>query len=246
MSAKRPNDKTMRLQKRMAHLGVASRRESERLIAAGRVAVNGRPVTTPGTVVSPSDRIEVDGRPVRSRGTEVILLNKPIEVICTRSDPQGRTTIYDLLPPELPHLAHVGRLDFMTEGLLLLTSDGDLAQRLLAPLAGLPRIYEVKIRGRLGPEAIRRLQAGVPLDGRPTLPTEVERVKTRSKHDWLRLTLFEGRNRHVRRVLEEVGHSVTKLRRVAFGPLTIAGLPVGGWREATPAEIASLSALVAE
>lgn len=235
----------VRLQKRMAHLGVASRRESERLITAGRVMVNGHVVTELGSQVGPGDQIAVDGQAVGPRPQSLmIVLNKPTEVICTRRDPQGRRTIYDLLPADMPHLAHVGRLDFMTEGLLLLTSDGDLAQSLLLPDSAVARVYEVKVRGRVSVETVRRLERGVPLDGRQTRPIEVERIPTRSKHDWLRLTLFEGRYRHVRRVLEAVGHSVTRLRRVAFGGITIEGLREGAWREATPSEVAGLRALV--
>lgn len=222
----------MRIQKRMAHMGVASRRECERLIREGRVAVNGRMVKEMGVTVGPDDAISVDGQLVNEpEGTTIILLNKPAGVVCTRADPEGRDTIYDLLDPALPHLAHVGRLDLQTEGVLLLTNDGDLTQGLLRPENGVPRVYHVKVRGRLTRESWKRLEAGIPLDGRPTAPLDMERLPTKSRHDWISMTLTEGRNRHVRRLMEAVGHSVTRLRRVSFGGITADGLPVGRWRD---------------
>ncbi|MGM0577467.1 MAG: pseudouridine synthase [Myxococcota bacterium] len=235
----------LRLQKRMAQLGIASRRESERLIAAGRVRVNGTVVTEMGTRVHPDDHIALDGEKVRGpKRTMMVVMNKPRGVLCARRDPQGRRTIYDLLPDDLPFLAHVGRLDFQTEGVLLLTNDGDLTQALLHPDSNVPRTYEAKIRGRLGREALQRIEQGVPLDGRPTRPVIVERVGGKSKHDWLRLTLFEGRNRHVRRIFRSVGHPVSKLRRVAFGNASAEGLRPGEWRPMTHGELDRLRALV--
>lgn len=231
----------VRLQKRLARLGVGSRRECERLVEAGRVAVNGEVVTRLGTTVAPGDRLAVDGREVATRPqTRAIVLNKPVGVVCARHDPQGRQTVYDLLPADLPFLAHVGRLDIQSEGVLLMTNDGDLARDLLDPDANVPRTYHVKVRGRLGKDAIRRIEEGVPLDGRPTRPAVLERLPSQSKHDWLRLTLFEGRKRHVRRVFETLGHPVTKLRRVSFGELTADDLPPGGWRPLSRAELRHL------
>lgn len=233
----------VRLQKRMAQLGIASRRESERLISAGRVSVNGQLVTELGTRVAPEDAIAVDGRIVEGpAGTIVIALHKPIGVICSARDPEGRTTVYDLLPGDMPHLAYVGRLDFNTSGLLLLTNDGELARTLCLPDSHVPRVYEAKVRGQLTKAAIRSIEGGIPLDGRPTRPVEVERIPSQSKHDWLRLTLFEGKNRQVRRILEAVGHPVTRLRRVAFGELGLEGLREGAWRELSGKEVASLRA----
>jgi 23S rRNA pseudouridine2605 synthase len=227
----------MRIQKRMAHMGVASRRECERLIREGRVTVNGRMVTEMGTTVVPDDAIAVDGQPVNEpEGPTIIVLNKPPGVVCTRADPEGRDTIYDLLDPSLPHLAHVGRLDLQTEGVLLLTNDGDLTQGLLRPENGVPRVYHVKLRGRLNRAAWKRLEEGIPLDGRPTAPLNLERLPTKSRHDWISLTLTEGRNRHVRRLMEAVGHSVTRLRRVSFGGINAEGLPVGRWRNLSSQE----------
>ncbi len=222
-------------------MGVASRRESERLITAGRVVVNGQRVTELGTKVRPSDRIEVDGALVEAPPTPIVVaLDKPEGVVCTRTDPEGRETIYDLLDDSLPFMAHVGRLDIATSGLLLMTTDGDLARDLLDTGFAVPRVYHVKVRGLLDRDTIKRLEAGIPLDGNPTRPVVVERIPSTSKHDWVQLTLFEGKNRHVRRILEAVGHSVTKLRRVAFGSIKVDGLRPGQWRLLEPSEVARL------
>jgi 23S rRNA pseudouridine2605 synthase len=234
----------VRLNKRLAQLGVASRREADRLIEAGRVSVNGTEVHELGVTVEPADQIALDGRPLEPlRETCLVVIYKPGAVVCTRRDPEGRETIYNLLPPELPVLAHVGRLDYHTEGLLLLTNDGDLAERLLHPDSRIARTYEVKARGSLSREQWKRLEEGVALDDRPTLAVELERMPSEGKHTWLRMTLFEGKNRHIRRILEAVGSDVLKLRRVGFGPLTLEGLRIGGWRLCTPGEIASLRSL---
>jgi 23S rRNA pseudouridine2605 synthase len=236
-----------RLQKRMAHLGIASRRESEKLIQAGRVTVNSIRVTELGTRVMPDDVISLDGFPVLDNKTTLVaLLHKPIGVVCTRKDPEGRETIYDILDKDMPWLAHVGRLDIMTEGCLLLTNDGDLAEQLLLPATGVPRVYHVKIRGRVDPKTMVRLQEGVVLDGRRTRPTNLTRLPSKSKHEWLQLTLTEGRNRHVRRIFEAVGHSVTRLRRISFAGVTIEGLSRGNWRLLEPKEIAALRRVAAD
>lgn len=234
----------VRLQKRLAESGFASRREAERLIAEGRVTIGGR-VATIGEKVSPDVEVAVDGKPVLAPSRPItILLYKPDAVVTARSDPQGRKTVYDLLPPDLPFLSHVGRLDYHTEGVLLMTTDGRLGEALLRPGAGVTRVYDAKVRGHVGRETLRRLEAGVPLDGRPTRPVIVERLPGTPKHDRLRLTLVEGRNRHVRRILEEVGHPVQRLRRIAFGGLEATGLRPGSWRFLTPEEVANLRALV--
>lgn len=236
----------MRLQKRMAQLGIASRRESERLIAAGRIKVNGKLVTELGTKVTTTDKIAYDGQVVEPQREPVVgLLNKPLGCLCSRTDPEGRETIYDHIPMGLPFLAHVGRLDYNTEGALLMTTDGDLAQALLRPANGIPRTYEVKIRGHLNRTQLLELEKGVPLDGRATKPIIVERVPGRdSKHDWLSLTLFEGKNRHVHRIIEAVGSSVSKLQRVSFAGIDLEGLRPGRFRLLDPPEVASLRAQV--
>ena len=235
-----------RLQKRMAFLGIASRRESEKLIRAGRVTVNGRRVTELGTRVTADAVISLDGNPVLDNNvTLVALLHKPVGVVCTRTDPQDRETIYDLLDKDMPWLAHVGRLDIMTEGCLLLTNDGELAEQLLLPASGVERVYHVKVRGKVDAKTIAKLENGVVLDGRRTRPTGLSRLATKSKHDWLELTLTEGRNRHVRRIFEAVGHSVTRLRRVSFAGISVEGVARGNWRLLEPKEIADLRRIAA-
>ena len=220
--------KGVRLQKRMAELGVASRRESERYIQAGRVKVNGKKVTELGTRVMPTDAISVDGNEIALQQSKMtIVLHKPPGCLCTRTDPEGRPTIYDLIPSQYPFLAHVGRLDFNTEGLLLMTTDGRLLEGLLDPTNAVPRVYEVKIRGTLSAEQKHRLESMTSLEGEPTRPVVVEKIQTKSKHDWLRLTLFEGKNRHIHRLMKAIGTSVTRLRRVAFGPISLGDLPTG-------------------
>ncbi len=227
----------------MAQLGIASRRASEKLILEGRVKVNGKLQNVLGTKVSVEDSIEVDGKTIEHQEPICILLYKPMGTLCTTSDPRGRATIYDLIGPDLPFLAHVGRLDYNTEGLLLLTNDGDLAQALLKPESAIPRVYELKIRGRLSKEAYKQIEAGIPLDGRPTKPVFVERIQTKSKHDWLQLTLVEGKNRHIHRIVQAVGTTVTRLRRVSFANLTLGGLEPGEYRKLRVREINSLRKL---
>jgi 23S rRNA pseudouridine2605 synthase len=219
------SQKGIRLQKRLAELGVASRRESERMIAAGRVRVNGHCITVMGTKVQPNDVIEIDGNKISGlRTTMVVALHKPPGTICAVTDPQGRPTIYKCIPKEYPFLSHVGRLDFNTEGLILLTNERDLAEALLDPGNAVPRIYEVKVRGKLSRDQIRTIERGISLDGRASRPVDVEKITTKSKHDWLSITLFEGKNRHIHRLMEAVGTSVSRLRRVSFGPVTLQGM----------------------
>ncbi|MEZ4268826.1 MAG: pseudouridine synthase [Myxococcota bacterium] len=243
MASEDEDARGIRLQKRMAQLGFGSRRACERMISDGRVTVNGKQVTELGTRVSPKAKVALDGKVAVDVGTRCIVLHKPPGYLSARDDPQGRRTVYDLLPKDDMFLAHVGRLDYQTEGVLLFTNDGDLARLLLLPDARVPRVYEVKVRGQLDAQAIAALEAGLPLDGRETLPVVVERIPTSSRHDWLRLTLFEGRNRHVRRILEAVGHPVNRLRRVEFGPVNLDGLMQGQSRPLDPDEIASLRAM---
>ena len=235
---------TIRLQKRMAQLGIASRRASERMILEGRVKVNGKLQEVLGTKVHDSDLIEVDGKAYEAQSPVCILLYKPMGTLCTTTDPRGRPTIYDLLESDLPFLAHVGRLDFNTEGLLLLTNDGELAQALLKPESAIPRVYEVKIRGRLSKEDRMKIESGIPLDGRATKPVFVEKIQSKSKHDWLQLTLVEGKNRHIHRIMKAVGTSLTRLRRVAFAHLTLDGLHPGEYRQLKMRELNSLRKLV--
>jgi 23S rRNA pseudouridine2605 synthase len=225
-----------RLQKVLAQAGLGSRRACEELIAAGRVRVNGE-VATLGTRVDPEvDAIEVDGARIGVRqGLVHYLLNKPAGVVTTASDPQGRPTAVGLVPAE-PRVYPVGRLDADTEGLLLLTNDGDLAHRLTHPSFGVDKEYLADVEGRPSRGAVRRLREGVELEDGPTAPARVSLVGDHT----LRITIHEGRNRQVRRMCEAIGHPVRRLVRVRLGPLSDRRLPPGRWRALTQDEVRAL------
>lgn len=219
-----------RLQKVLAARGVASRRDAEALILAGRVVVEGEVVAELGVKVDPEAEIEVDGKPVAKDPRLSLLLHKPRGVLTTAHDPHGRPTVLDFVKAE-PRLYPVGRLDYNSEGLLLLTNDGELANILTHPRYNVPKTYRVTVKGEIGAEEIARLKGGVKLEDGPTLPAEVELVAAASEKSVLEITLFEGRKRQVRRMCEHVGHRVTRLVRIAFGPLTLGSLPLGETRE---------------
>ena len=225
-----------RLQKILAQAGLGSRRTAEALIADGRVRVNGE-VATLGTRADPeADTIEVDGAIVGVRqGLVHYLLNKPAGVVTTASDPQGRPTVVDLVPPE-PRVYPVGRLDADSEGLLVLTNDGDLAHRLTHPSFGVDKEYLAEVAGTPSRGTLRRLREGVELDDGPTAPAKVSLVGDHT----LRITIHEGRNRQVRRMGEAVGHPVRRLVRVRVGPLSDRRLAPGDWRPLTQAEVRAL------
>jgi 23S rRNA pseudouridine2605 synthase len=230
----------VRLQVFLARAGIASRRASEELIRNGRVMVNGRRVAALGTKVTPgTDRVAVDGKPVGLKAGVWIMLHKPRGYVTTRDDPRGRRTVYDLLPPELHHLFHVGRLDRQSEGLLLLTNEGETANRLLHPRYGVEKEYVATIEGAPTLDDLDRLVDGIEVGGELLRADSVEvlpgsdRDRTR-----LRLVLREGRYREVRRMLEILGHSVAKLVRRRFGPLRLGKLRRGEWRELSPQEVA--------
>jgi 23S rRNA pseudouridine2605 synthase len=235
----------LRLQKVLAGAGIASRRRAEDLIRAGRVAVNGRVVTVMGVTVDPDrDAVTVDGRPVRQARPEWVALNKPAGHVVTRSDPQGRPTVYDLLPADLRGLFHVGRLDAPSEGLLLFTNDGDAAHRLLHPRYRVRREYRVLVAGSLADAAQRALLEGVMLEDGPARAASVRRLSGGpAGRTQLRLVLEEGRKREVRRMLRAVGYPVLRLRRTAYGPIRLGRLPAGQWRRLTGAECAALRAI---
>ncbi len=234
----------MRIQKFLSLAGVASRRHAEEMIAEGRVKVSGRVVTEPGTAVVPGkSRVEVDNKPVfYSEERNYILFYKPSECITTLDDPEHRTTVIDLLPKGLPRVFPVGRLDWDTEGLLLLTNDGDLAYRLTHPGSKVPRVYQAKVRGELkdGSPEFKKLQNGIELDDGFAKPDRVSVIKFTGNNTWIEIELHIGRNRIVRRLCEAIGYPVMKLRRVAFGNLTLDGLSLGAYRDLTPEEVASL------
>jgi 23S rRNA pseudouridine2605 synthase len=250
----------IRLQKLLSQAGIASRRAAEKLIAEGRVSVNGVTVREMGTKADPaSDDVRVDG--VRIKGAQrhrYILLNKPVGFVSTRSDPQRRATVMDLLEGVREYVYPVGRLDYDTEGLLLLTNDGELAAQLTHPSHGVDRTYEARVAGIPDEEALQRLRQGIPLDGRRTAPADVA-LLTRSRpaldrqssanrgrdESLLRMTIREGRNRQVRRMCEAVGHPVRALKRIRIGSLQDRRLKPGQWRELTADEVRALRVLVA-
>jgi 23S rRNA pseudouridine2605 synthase len=229
-----------RLQKVLARVGLGSRRTCEDLIAEERVKVNGE-IAELGRRVDPErDLVEVDGAPIGIRpGLVHYLLNKPTGVVTTASDPQGRPTVVDLVPAE-PRVFPVGRLDMDTEGLLLLTNDGELANRIAHPSHGLEKEYLAEVRGTPSRAALRRLREGVELDDGITAPASASLVDG----SLVKLAIHEGRNRQVRRMLDAVGHPVTRLIRVRIGPITDRRLAPGSWRELTGAELRSLEQAV--
>ncbi len=231
----------MRLAKYLAHAGVASRRASEAIIADGRVTVDGKVITDPARDVDDSRAVKVDGRRVKTAGHQrlVYLVNKPAFVVSTASDPQRRPTIVSLVPSD-ERLYPVGRLDFDTTGLILLTNDGDLAHRMTHPSFEVPRTYRARVANApVNEPALRSLRDGVELEDGLTAPAQVRRIS--SNH--IELTIHEGRKRQVKRMFDAVGHPVRKLERVAFGPLRLGGLELGGYRALTPAEIERLRSL---
>ena len=228
----------MRLAKHLAHAGVASRRAAEQLVFAGRVSVGGEVVRDPARDVGEADAIAVDGRPVGAaeHGRVVYVLNKPAGVVSTASDPQGRTTVVELVPHR-ERLYPVGRLDADTTGLILLTDDGELAYRLTHPSFEVPKTYRAVVRNPPVREpALRRLREGVELEDGRTSPAKVRRIGPGE----LELTIHEGRKRQVRRMCEAVGHRVVELERVAFGPLRLGDLGEGHVRRLSPAEVQRL------
>ncbi|TVP46011.1 MAG: rRNA pseudouridine synthase [Gemmatimonadales bacterium] len=232
----------MRLQKYLSRAGVASRREAERLILQGRVRMNGERVVELGTRVDPAtDRVEVDGKAVGLQATRWILLHKPRGVLTTRRDPEGRPTVYSLLPENARDLPYLGRLDRNTEGLLVFTNSGDALHALTHPSSRVPRRYLARVVGVPDAGAIQALEAGVELEDGIARFEDVAVVRKLSEESaLLKLTLREGRKREVRRAMEAVGHPVRGLRRTAFGPLRLGDLPSGSWRDLTPQEISAL------
>ena len=235
-----PEEEAERLQKVLARAGLGSRRACEELIADGRVAVNGE-VATLGRRVDPEvDRVTVDGvtLPVRP-GLVYYLLNKPAKVVTTASDPQERPTVLGLVPAE-PRVFPVGRLDWDTEGLLLLTNDGDIAHGLTHPSRGVPKTYLAEVSGVPGKAALRRLREGVELDDGLTAPARAQVAQATPTGAALEIVIHEGRNRQVRRMCEAVGHPVVRLVRTRFGPLHDQRLAPGEWRALSQAEIRAL------
>jgi 23S rRNA pseudouridine2605 synthase len=232
-----------RLQKLLAQAGVASRRKCEQLILEGRVQVNGETVTTLGVKADPAaDVITVDGRPVRFENKVYIAFHKPKGVITSTDDPEGRKVVLDFLHGVKERVFPIGRLDYDTEGLLLLTNDGDLAHLLMHPRHHVPRTYLATVKGIVRGEEIEQFASGVMLEDGVTAPAEAEYddVDLDRKLTTVRLTVFEGRNRQVRRMFEALSHEVVRLRRISYGPIQLAGLPRGKYRFLQPAEVSEL------
>jgi 23S rRNA pseudouridine2605 synthase len=235
-----------RLQKILSRAGIASRRAAERLMVEGRVTVNGSTVRELGTKADAAhDDIRVDGRRIRlPERHRYLLLNKPRGYVTTRSDPQRRPTVIDLIGGVKEYVYPVGRLDYDSEGLLLLTNDGDLAARLTHPRHGVPRVYEARVLGIPDAHDLDRLARGIVIEGRKTEPAEIKLQPRRGddRHATLLVTIREGRNRQVRNMCEAIGHPVAALRRVAIGPIRDARLKVGHWRELSEQEVERLRA----
>ncbi len=230
----------MRLNAYLARAGIASRRKADELIKAGRVTVNGEPGQL-NTVVGARDRVEVDGRTVAKQQLAYVLLHKPAGAVTTASDPQGRRTVVDLVK-HLSRIVPVGRLDADTTGALLLTNDGELAHRLAHPRYGVEKTYVVDVEGKPSDAALRALETGVELEDGRTAPARVRRL-ARSR---VELTIHEGRKHQVKRMLEAVGHPVTRLHRSAYAEISADDLAPGAWRELVGDEVAELKSVVAK
>ena len=228
----------MRLQKFLAQAGVASRRAAEQMIRQGRVEVNGRRAELGSSVDPLKDLVRVDDKEISVKPGRVLLaFNKPAGCVTTVSDPQGRKTVMDFFPGLPTRVFPVGRLDYDAEGLLLLTNDGELANRLLHPRYGITKVYDVKIKGHPDKKAIEELRGGVRIEEGVTAPAEVEVIGRLPGSAWLRITLHQGWNRQIKRMGLAVGHPVLKIRRIAYGPVVLGKLPSGGHRALGPQEI---------
>jgi pseudouridine synthase len=235
-----------RLQKLIASAGIASRRHAEQLITAGRVSVNGRVISELGAKADPeSDHIKVNGRLInpllKPRERVYVLLNKPRGYLTSMSDPKGRPLVTNLVPSSLGRLHPVGRLDFNTEGLLLLTDDGEFTNYITAARNRIAKVYKVKVKGIPSESAIARLRRGVKLDDRVrTAAAEITKLTETGTNAWFEITLHEGRNQQIRRMFDSIGHSVLKLARVRIGPLRDSKLKPGEWRRLTKKEVGDL------
>lgn len=244
-------DLSIRINKYLSECGVASRRGADELILAGRVQLNGQTVSEPGVRVDPTtDEVLVDGKPVLhpaangARGEDItLLLHKPVQVVTTKSDPQGRQTVFDLLPQQYKdaRLLHVGRLDFFSEGLLLLTTDGELLNRLIHPRWHLPKVYHVLVRGAATPNKLDMMRRGMTLaEGEKLAPVEVSVLRRDEGGVWLEMTLTQGLNRQIRRMCRDLGLTVLKLIRVRQGPIALGTLNPGQCRPLAPNEVRGL------
>jgi 23S rRNA pseudouridine2605 synthase len=217
-----------RIAKLLARAGVASRREIERMIADGRVALNGVALETPATILTSLRGITVDGNPVEAPDVaRLFLFHKPVGLLTAERDPRGRPTIYDKIPKDLPRVVPVGRLDLNTEGLLLMTTDGGLKRKLELPSNGIPRVYRARAYGKVTQEQLEDLIEGIEIEGVRYGSIDANMERRTGANFWIEIKITEGKNREVRRVLEHLGLSVSRLIRVAYGPFVLADIPVG-------------------
>jgi pseudouridine synthase len=240
-----------RIQKIIAASGIYSRRAVEKLIEEGKVSINGKTIRKQGIKIDPlRDKVVINGKVFiyqEREMTEAILFNKPRHVVVTRSDPEGRPTVYDYLPKELKLFKPVGRLDFNSQGALLLTNDGDLVLKLTHPRYHLEKVYTVKLSSHPDEKQVRRLMRGVVLDdGERTMPAEVKVLQSNESSTVLEIKLFEGKNRQIRRMCEAVGLTVKELRRVSIGPISLKNLRSGKFRHLTSVELRKLAATLDE
>ncbi|NLB90854.1 MAG: rRNA pseudouridine synthase [Clostridiales bacterium] len=234
----------MRLQKYIAQCGIASRRKAEEMIAQGKVQVNGKTVTQMGILVEPDDEVRVEGKIVLlEEEKHYVLYHKPMGEVTTVSDPKGRDTVLDKFQEYPVRLFPVGRLDYNSEGLLLLTNDGALMQRMLHPSQEVDKVYLARVTQEFTQQDAITLMKGVWIDGQRTSPAKVRIIKKETFATVILITIHEGRNRQVRKMVESSGHKVLLLRRVQFGPLQLGDLPRGKWRHLTPQEIEKLQKL---
>jgi len=231
----------IRLQKFLAQCGVASRRKAEEYIRNGKVRVNGRIVTEMGVKVSPDDHVEVDGKPVKPEKKKVyIIMHKPRGYVTTVSDPEGRKTVLELVQEVKERVYPVGRLDYDTSGLLLLTNDGEFANMLMHPRHEILKVYIATVKGKPSDEAIERLKNGVKIDDYVTAPAFVRVLNVYENKTKLEITIHEGRNRQIRKMCEIIGHPVIRLKRIAYGSLDLGSLKPGEWRYLTDKEVKQL------
>jgi len=231
-------DGPQRIAKLLARAGIASRRDVERMIAEGRIALDGEVLTTPATLLESLKGVTVDGKPVKKpEAARLFRFYKPDKTLTAERDPKGRPTIYDRLPPGLPRLIPVGRLDFMTEGLLLLTNDGELKRQLELPRTGVVRRYRARAFGAVSQQQLEALSEGLTVDGIHYGSIDANLERRTGRNCWIELAIAEGKNREVRRILEHLGLQVSRLIRTAYGPINLAGLEPGQVAEISREEL---------
>ncbi len=232
----------MRINKYLASSGIASRRDSDKLVQDGRVTVNGKVVSL-GIEVSDSDKVCVDGKPVSIKKNEYYILNKPKGYICSVSDDRGRKTVLDLMPKNIVRIYPVGRLDYDSEGLLILTTDGELAQHLTHPSNNVPKTYLVKVEGRLTESDLNPIRSGIEIDGYVTKKSKANIVETNKDFTKAHITIYEGKNREIRKMFSAIGKEVSLLKRIKIGELSLKGLDRGEYRKLTNHEVEYLKSI---